>query len=284
MESATKRVRTHDFQNDEEAEAYIDSLLFGKPQLPLEIWVKILSSNPALSVQDIQRMCRVNSLFKELCDTGIIWDEIFKRQFGLRAFRDARTQMPDDSLARLFTIRFMKIMSPQSGDGRSYMWKLDSPNKGKLQFQFEASEITNFGDGNDYREIQMDFLAKSYGPKDFEFVQQFARDLIDHTFIDRFPIIWQDGGIYVAWSFKAFVDSDFEQPNFEQWIVYYLFKHKYYRKGGGEYVVRKMQLGQCVICDEIAEYVCGKCKDQLYCGQECAQKDWEREHYKSCNK
>jgi len=34
MERTTKRVKTHDFENDEEAETYLDSLLLGKPELP----------------------------------------------------------------------------------------------------------------------------------------------------------------------------------------------------------------------------------------------------------
>ena len=86
MERGQKRVKTHDFENDEEAEVYLDSFLLGKPELPLEMWVKILSGNPALSIQDIQRMCRVNSLFKQMCDTGIVWDHIFIRQFGQPKF------------------------------------------------------------------------------------------------------------------------------------------------------------------------------------------------------
>lgn len=40
----------------------------------------------------------------------------------------------------------------------------------------------------------------------------------------------------------------------------------------------------CVSCHEKGQYVCGGCQKQVYCGQECAQQNWNQEHRKICNK
>lgn len=39
-----------------------------------------------------------------------------------------------------------------------------------------------------------------------------------------------------------------------------------------------------MFCDQSIGYVCGGCQKEFYCGQECAQKDWEHQHYNTCNK
>lgn len=43
-------------------------------------------------------------------------------------------------------------------------------------------------------------------------------------------------------------------------------------------------LGKCIMCSKEALYACGKCEQQYYCGQICAQTDWEHQHYKTCSK
>lgn len=109
MEAPTKRGR---FETDQEAEDYLDSL----GNLPLEVWINILSVSPSFSVQDIQRMCRVNKTFRSLCQDGVIWDEIFKKQFGIEAFEKAsKVNSPylNVSLLRLMAARCMLSTHPR---------------------------------------------------------------------------------------------------------------------------------------------------------------------------
>ena len=40
----------------------------------------------------------------------------------------------------------------------------------------------------------------------------------------------------------------------------------------------------CNICYDEALYSCGDCQQQYYCGQKCAQMDWQWQHRKTCNK
>jgi len=104
MERPIKKVKTHGFQSDQEAQTYIDYALRGG--IPdRNVWILILSNNPELSVQDISRMCRVNSFFKSLCDSGEVWDKIFVRQFGTETLDQARKMFPQEPLLRLMTWR-----------------------------------------------------------------------------------------------------------------------------------------------------------------------------------
>ena len=267
-------VKTHNFENEDEAKTYVYDILTGKPELPTDVWVQILSNNSELSIKDIQQMCKVNIMFKEICDTGAIWDKIYMRQFGLEAFKLARAKMPKDSLARLFTTRFMNMMSPGPRKGLDYTWKLVSNDPKPITFKFTATAI----DAANTRAYSFEFINRSFSQYQFEFIQQFIDTLVQNTSVRKMPSIHEDRDIYISW-----IIGRRNKADFEEWIIYYLFKHNYSYKGDKKYIVDHMQMGQCVVCKQEAEMLCGACKQQWYCGNECAQKDWELKHYVNCN-
>ena len=269
MERATKRVKTHGFENDDEAEAYLDSLLLGIPELPLEIWVKILSSNPALSVQDIQRMCRVNSLFKQMCDTGIVWDEIFKRQFP-GELAQIRNEFPDpepvgngenvgkNALLRLLATRISKLPHQlQDGYNHIVFWSIGKEGI-KLRYELFAASgahviLLNPSELSILNEIENIFRSVEYT----EFVRT------------RIAFIWKVIRI---------------NPETSRKLIMVGLKHGLLPFWNTEHMVYLGSTIFCSNCETEAFYKCGGCHQQYYCGQDCAQKDWEHQHHKTCSK
>ena len=104
---------TSNFKTDDQAREYIEEeqrTFFGK--IPSkDIWMHILSNNPELSIQDISRMCSVNTEFKKLCDDGLIWKRIFVRQFGRDEFEAVNTELNFATpLMRLMVWRIWKTV------------------------------------------------------------------------------------------------------------------------------------------------------------------------------
>jgi hypothetical protein len=139
MDPSVKRIKTHGFENDEDAQRFMAAAHLGPADmggLLKENWIHILTQDPELSVDDILRMCSLNKRLKALCDTGIIWDEIYKRQFGLEDFAQALVDMramgPEDgpesrvALARLFTRRYELMMDHHIYRGDSFADKAGS--------------------------------------------------------------------------------------------------------------------------------------------------------------
>ena len=54
-------------------------------------------------------------------------------------------------------------------------------------------------------------------------------------------------------------------------------------QGGKKSVSRDSLVVLCNVCDNMANSVCGKCKDQSYCGRDCQAADWKK-HKKLCGK
>lgn len=47
-----------------------------------DVWIEILTANPSLSIDDILKMCSLNSYFKFICDSNQIWEKLIQKQFG----------------------------------------------------------------------------------------------------------------------------------------------------------------------------------------------------------
>jgi len=152
MEESVKRVKSSGFESDADARQFMAVAHIGPTDmggLLKENWIHVLTQNPELSVDDILRICSLNKRLKALCDTGVIWDEIYKRQFGLEDFAQALVDMralaPEDgpesrvALARLFTRRYelmrersthTNLLFKDNADGviRVYLWKKRTTN------------------------------------------------------------------------------------------------------------------------------------------------------------
>ena len=290
MELAIKRVKTHDFENDEEAEAYVDSLLLGKPELPLEIWVKILSSNPALSVQDIQRMCSVNSLFKKLCDTGLIWDEIFKRQFGKEDFWLVKgyTKRSIHPLSRLIIRRIIGNNTVPSPTEHTIYWQFQKTvafssthlqtnrvvTYGIALYWFMGRYVLGLARKDKgaflYYDKQIDYFETDVNVSDYETILSSRLAGILDKQIG--PI--RDGQNILVRN-KIRKNLFIHEVKILEWL-----QKSFVRATSDKYDIF---IG-CSMCNKHAEYACGRCKQQYYCGQGCAQKDWKQKHYNLCNK
>ena len=293
MERATKRVKKHNFENDEEAEAYVDSLLLGKPELPLEMWVKILSSNPALSLQDIQRMCHVNSLFEQICDSGLVWDEIFRRQFGKEDFwlMEENTSYSLHPLTRLIIRRIIGDNTKPSPPNQQFTnyWEY-SKKVAILQFgrvvkyaismywfmgrYVLAVARKDLGAYTDYRG-QIDEIESDIGVSEYESI---LRSRLADIFNKPVTEFRMDGQKHLKENKirkNLFID--------EVKILYWLrakSNNNWVRIESEKYNI----LTGCAVCGDNSEFACGGCQQQYYCGQECAQKDWVQQHRKLCNK
>lgn len=146
MQGPEKKIKTSHFENEKEASDFIDLWLRGDPHLPKDIWIKILSSNSELTVQDIHLMCQVNSFFNGLCESGEIWNALFLKEFGQEK-QDAWDQLGKDyywmtpskkSLLRLLTARIILDKNGQLKD-----WTLEREKKIHISSQENGFVIDN---------------------------------------------------------------------------------------------------------------------------------------------
>lgn len=282
MELPTKRVKkTHGFQNDDEAQNYLDSLLLGKPELPLEIWVKILSSNPKLSVDDIQSMCRVNSLFKQMCDTGIIWDKIFIRQFGITEFDQAKRELNFDTsmfvvrhpgfhaLFRLMTWRIYNMASQyMSYGGGTWYWSIAS-SEVILQ---HVHVITNNRYTHFVRLMEPNDFAGTWAVETIMGASVPSAQRVEYPPDDIKRARRMRGEyfqIYIDWKlpFQTRNNAEFT-PALERELIYIGLKYGLRSMYGDENIGKRM----CNICGNYAKFNCKKCK-KVYCSKACAQKN-----------
>jgi len=293
MERATKRVKTHDFENDEEAEFYLDALLLGDPFLPVDIWVKILSENSELSVQDIQRMCRVNSKFKQMCDTGLIWDKIFIRQFGNATFDRVSkfTSVVDGkhiSLRRLIAYRIVTNIDNVPWTMKRglvvYGYKYYSMSLEIHKYDYYRIDVTvqRVKDPNivkKYYDIVFDDINYGIG----YFMEDISR--VIRKSMRSHEIEWNawDGEEY--WEGYTILGNHRNPMRQTKLLMRLLGDGWIYNPEEGD--KKNIYTGTpilCFTCNSIARYACGKCQKQFYCGQECAEKEWKRHQHKTCSK
>ena len=300
MEPTTKRVKRRDFKNEEEAEEYLQKEFPDWLQLPVEIWVKILSSNPALSVQDIERMCNVMrknaSWFGEMCDSGIIWDDIFKRQFGRETFERVKrftlsVRGPKVSLRRLMAYRIVV-----AGTNNNFSWEMKKGLRGYDGNKIVYWSITiRFSKGYEYRfDITADELpvwdafkyAKSsalvFVPADYSisgYMTDIGREIED--IMQGSKIDWRVDD--ESWEGASYYGTIPYRKRQTKLLMELLNMGLRYIPKTDDKNIYTGSLVLCQNCQNIAKYACGECQKKFYCGQKCAQKDW-KQHHRTCSK
>lgn len=291
MKSFTKRTKTHNFENDAEAAEYVHDLLKGTPTLPRDLWIQILSSNPQLSVQDIQAMCRVNKAFQELCDSGLIWDKIFQRQFGLEKWKEWK-EWDEEYLQKYYpginypniksSIPLLKLMTARvlfGHDSSNWMkrsWKLRTPSGWFVMytapgvsapansisirpvFHFTVAVPLYFDRGDSTR-ITQRIRAVIQRHPDFTAV---VSRLADSTFL----ILHQD-----------LHDSFTRSESFESAVIFDLLST-------GARTGSNLEFVGCTLCSAPALFTCKGCTQTFYCGETCASSHWVSSHFKDCEK
>lgn len=277
MERVVKRLKSWFFDTDEEAKEYIESLTFGNPNLPKDVWVQILSSNKNLSVQDIQRMCRVNSDFNELCRSGIIWERIFIRQFGQEEYDKmkrifADVQDPLKPLLMLLTRRYYEPILPP--------YYPPTVNRFLLNIFEQPLTFIIIHDFEDrYLEIQLFYEAGSQ--TDF---QRFKSRLTETDFSKLKMILWRLVGALGIKEYNIDGTEWFQRLTKIYWkyystddtlilkCIYHLFSVGTTPTMTNKNIYVGTQI--CASCAQPASSVCGRCRQVAYCDKEC-----QRAHY-----
>lgn len=288
MEHFNKKVKTYDFESEEEAGSYASSFMRG---IPVEIWVHILSSNERLSIQDIKRMCRVNLRFNQLCASGIIWDKIFIRQFGLQTFQreQQREYLPDrvvcflnkylpefdiakeSSLLRLFAYR--AYSKGYTEDAEAYMEVYEK----MWTFYKRNNEVLDIS--SDFDETE--YVLKFSGNTDIKYITTAARitNLISEAQAKYLRRILdaphKSKIVYHDIMHKAIIKTNLLQ------FLCIMFAKQFVLSQ--EIMKESVYTGkQCIVCTEISKFVCGGCKQRYFCSKMCAKNDWDTGHFKSC--
>lgn len=284
MERVVKRLKSWFFDTDEEAKEYIESLTFGNPNLPKDVWVQILSSNKNLSVQDIQRMCRVNSDFNELCRSGIIWERIFIRQFGQEEYDKMKRIFADDTkkdkkLLMLLTMRYYRYRKPQRYN-QIYLFSLHilkEPLFLTLRHFLYHDAVDLIMKYNDFHckivtqcERRMSFDAfKTSLTKDNLIL---LKGVINYLYRELDPlskINFHDENWFQD-STEIFEHDSERSDIFVKRCIYYLLSI------GARAITKNIYVGSkiCASCAQPASSVCGRCHQAAYCDKEC-----QRAHY-----
>ena len=280
MEPVHKRTKTNQFDSDDDAEVYLESLLHGNPSLPLNVWIEILSLNSELTIRDIQRMCRINSLFKKMCDSSSLWNRIFQRQYGVGALDRAKSLVPvelqprasslNPALVRLITWRIME--AEFEGDGR-VAFNLRSVKYGVVVFS-ETREGMSIAMGR--------MPDNTITSRHFQIIVEMERLLHLKPGPFRNVAIKLRGygrstRLFVNWVRNGpLAGGDAVEIVFP---VVYLLLYNGYTQNLENYVNEHI----CSVCSLPAENVCIKCEQKVYCNQNCADRDWDK-HSEICGK
>jgi hypothetical protein len=254
--------------------------------LPPEILLKILTDYANTSLKDIIRCCRASREFKkEYCDTGVVYDRLFSRQYGsekrnhaiellkpynisplnrLLAYR--LTNLPPDMLDHE-TMKFRQISINDTDDSmhifldtkshimQLHFFDLSTPSK-NAEKVFEKiksftrylknPEIINFDDPDEFGpESEITLTLKHFS------------NLFDVLFLIYANSLEMFGGYYRPNE----VDSDEDEDDNDDAIF----------------------LG-CNLCGSVEiSGTCGDCQQVNYCGRGCQEKDFTK-HQKECSK
>lgn len=243
---ARKKAKTHDFETDQEAASYLG-------MFPVEVWINILSVNPNLSVKDIERMCRVNSVFKDLCDSGIIWKRIFMRQFKVNNAEYERIMDEGIYISPLNLLMTWRIYN----ENHSRHTYLTNPELG-VEITIEKYNGDGDDDDNDNNN-EYHVSVEGYANA--------SDDLRENLLL----ILGNPHSVYNnerVWRF------DPPDPFVFRAVIATALAHGLRTMWETEYV-------GCNVCGIEAQYACGDCQESAYCNVGCQALHWEH-HKKSC--
>jgi hypothetical protein len=262
MESSGKRIKIDTFDNDEEAETFLDFAAQDALGLLPEMWVKILSENPQLSVHDISRMCKLNTMFRNMCRSGLIWDKIYIRQFGTEALKRATKQMPDDARARLLTHRMETYILPNIsdtiGDEHSIEFSLDEDVSGGIYIRQYSSGRFSMLVSIEFKKDVLDRVVDTFS----ENLKSISDDWLSYT-----PI----GGVY-SWDLTTEEHLTFDELlRHRRMVIYFMLSLGFQPTGLNLNEKRQVFTGdKCDVCQvEPARYKCDTCEEAVYCSEEC---------------
>lgn len=297
MEPNVKRVKTHDFETNEDAEAFLDQILpKNVPELDKDIWEKMLLENKQLSVRDIERLCNVNSVFRKFCKKREIWKKIFDREAsperqknildGLKIIFGRNMLIEEeDYMLLVFLNRILSHPQRQITENKvSMQWNLGF----KSRYGIEWKKIITYSyinNDNNLRKVEIDTLARTLNNQfvytihfeTYAYWMNFARNIAEREFGFRIVRFGTDGII---------VTGRNEQSHWERFLIvlFYIFviRARFNLVETPSMHLLNEQLCSNISCNNKAKTMCGICKKTPYCSQRCANLDWDQHLYNHC--
>lgn len=283
---APKRAR---FDSDEEAAAYVAGV--GGDDIPRDIWQRILTTDPTLTVRDIQMLCAVSRRIRSLCASGLVWDAIFRRQFGPEALGEVReaTENPERrALLRLLSARVWAFAMEQPGPVKIRMVHARTKERHAVTFEFH-----NYGGFDGPRglmsvKIHLDDLDL---PTEGRVADVIADKLYERYFTR--PVygrgIWGQGDGEYAAGTRVISRNEEETTEAQKMrfipAIYWLMDAGYrFRSNLDPAILTGDALLVCSFCREgEATQQCGGSKcGAVYCSHACARRDWDQDHSGAC--
>lgn len=283
MERQLKRVKTHSFENAQEAQSYLD-FVTRKGLLPLtpDLWFYIMLQNDQLSLRDVEALCSLNKDFHALCKQKEIWRKMFEKQVPekdreiiIGAYRLlADETAPLNYQWLLFLWRTYKHPSvSEFRDGKTLTWRfLKSSPSGDRVYQFLISHAV-FNSGNDAN-IRCTLFAKNPDTGKametkgewgiVEEIVLFLEKDGNRTNSQRFP------DQYSVWGFLDPLKMMPEKVLLKVLLI--ILRAGYIFEGAKEAGINA-QICQRIGCDAAAKKKCALC-GTTYCSDDCGKLDW----------
>jgi hypothetical protein len=251
-----KRPRSSHFETDRQAALYLEPLLQGNPSLPVEVWVQILlNDNPALSVTDISRLCRVNSAFAELCASDAIWPVIFKRQFGQEAWKTAVAEFESNP-----------NMPAEPGKRAMYLlliWRIMANVWHTIPHDPYVTRLLHLTNG------KYDIFVRAYMVSLTKYRQFTHFNDLKNAFKRHVNI----GGPF-GWDLNTGVYWEDRQGHFDATLIREIILIGLLE--GMHTADRSELVGRCASCDAPAALGCSACQGAVaYCGVDCQAAHWD---------
>ena len=254
-----------------------------------QVWAYIISNNLELTLRDVERMCSLNSKFKEICRDGRVWERILEKELERSPpyFRNtSQLLLEKDYPAKtiVFMIRVFRL-SPT----------IEYASENQLQWIFKDSSLRN-----DFKMYYSTFDRKDRDfwkkPAKYGYVQletKFKSDKyvtlenLSEIMLEPFDAledIWQKSRDDEDEDFtgSAYYDMSQTVPFFVSLSL--VWKSLYWFATNGYTLKAEPDYGRlnCTVCSAIAVKQCASGCGTPYCGQACADAHYE-EHLKFCS-
>lgn len=291
MEQRRKQVKKGGFQSTEEAGLYVDEILSLRPSLPINIWALILSKNDRLSLKDINRMCQARpDTFGSVCNDGSVWRLVFERQYGSSEFNRIMQMIPPEFRSsstqkhylvalmarrvydKLFRDRFIELGDVENMrvvvDGEMIRIPVAFENNADgtvtmTSFEDAVSEQVFLETAYPDKAVLLDVFKTILGPEKEKSIGNYRRP---NGRKDLMKTVWT----WDIWQLRMLKQDPSAQINPKIFTIIYLAIRQ------GLKTPTRSEYLECVVCQQITETVCGKCKNTPYCSIKCQFIDFKK--------
>lgn len=259
MENTNKKSK---FNNVDEAKKFYDDD-FSK--LPVEIQLKILTSFVDFGLKDVALLCKASKQFKkEFCDTGIIYDEIFRRQFGIEKLKYVQNlckPVEISALNKLFAYRSLNVCYSHIDEyDFIYYPHINLQNLKRVRIGIEIYFLHISIDVTEFNDNEIHELTK-------------ILNLNQSKIIKFVKIVQKDSKTWLTYDLKSRPDM-YDAMFIIYANIFQLFGFKFYYSN-------EVFFG-CNYCGAQNNLkTCGNCFTAKYCDIECQASDYNK-HKKDC--